>query len=112
MSHYVIDRSKWVCGDHPDLGYPELFNSKGRMCCLGQICFQSGVSKKSMKGLEKPDWVTHDRVPKWLLKGEDLVESMMDINDDGKINQKQREYRLKSLAKKAGHTLEFTGRLK
>lgn len=120
MSHYIIDKSKWVCGDNSEkMGDTAMLNDKGRMCCLGQMCKQAGVSKKSLKFNSSPDEIDHKKVPKWMLtkdsvglkQDSELSQILITVNDDYSISQKKREREITKLLKEAGHTVEFKGKL-
>jgi len=124
---YVIDRSKWVCGaKHKDvLGMSRLLNNMGRMCCLGQVCIAEGANEYQLQGvgtplaLNKQEHINtgsdlNNIVPRWLVRDNmhtTEASEMMEVNDISGITQKERESKLKALAKKAGHTLTFKGRL-
>ena len=129
MKEYIIDRSKWVCGGKrfsEKLGAPELLNSKGRMCCLGQICKSEGVYKKDLLHINTPFTLWHIKninPTKWMLeenapgkfafgKGHSkTTDKMIRVNDNPDLNQKERENKLKELALKVDIKLKFTGKL-
>lgn len=123
---YTIDRSKWVCALKGvsytsrifAIGPSHLLNRQGRMCCLGQVCKSHGVNDDDLNGSLYPSELTEGweryLAPDWLMNGSEssiTAKRMMDVNDCTEINQAEREKKLKALARKAGHTLEFKGRL-
>lgn len=120
MKTYRIDRSKWVCGGvrfpRDIVGTSKLLNSKDRMCCLGQVCQQSGVPESKLSPAASPGNIEYDvtNVPRWLLDRNKynsyVCGRMMSANDDSYINQREREAKLKKLA--APHCkLVFFGKL-
>lgn len=127
MAHYIIDRSKWVCGIRYDkyktLGHSMLLNERGRQCCLGQIMEQEGIPRTVLssllfpvdvqnifKDLTVPSWLTQKKSKEYVINST-LAIQMMNVNDSLDFTQKQREQRLMELAAEAGHTLEFVGEL-
>ena len=116
MKEYIIDRSKWVCGGKKysnKLGMPQLLNDQGRMCCLGQICKAEDISEGKIKNIADPHFIQRI-APKWMIDNgfnSKVSQKMMRVNDDNKLNQPQREKKLRELAATVGIRLKFKGRL-
>ena len=120
---YIIDRSKWVCGDYESLGGSMLLNNQGRMCCLGQVCKQEGVDDSLMEGRPSPESLNDDTKRMngeigWLVVDNlgyqvdsDITFKMMKVNDSKDISQTERELELTRLAATAGHEMVFEGKL-
>lgn len=122
-TEYTIDRSKWVCfSKRYKLGESAMLNDIGRMCCLGHICNQAGVSKKRLAGVGNPEGVGYKdpkHIPKWLYDKDSphklqtaTANEMIGVNDSHEYTPKQRETALIKIAKTAGITLKFVGRLR
>lgn len=105
MERYTIVRSKWLRGERESF----LLREDGKMCCLGQICEQAGISKSRLLNREFP-WSLRKRsdVPPWMLENNiGHVRAMTMTNDMIEIDDEVREERLKELANRLGVTLEF-----
>lgn len=128
MAKYIIDRSKWVCGDAEfrkkyDLGGSKLLNAKGKMCCLGQVCLQDGLSEDDIRGKGGPTNVYWQRLKDhWMTTPENNNSRdachAMNINDSinspitgdwSRLTQEEREEELKKLFESMGHEIEFVG---
>ena len=122
---YIIDRSKWACGGSRHVGVvgmSYLLNGSGFMCCLGQMCIQDGILKKKLNGIENPFQVKkvypRAKVSDWMLRKDDagetfnskLVDKMIEVNDESRFSDKQREEKLTRLIKKSGNTVRFKGK--
>lgn len=107
---FVIDRKKWRCGQDGanslGRGETKLLNAEGYMCCLGQICEQSGISREVLLNklyppLKGVDWlstyVSEDRLYMVFVK----------INDNRYLTNESREEQIKRLASQYGHEVEF-----
>ncbi len=124
---YTIDVDKWVCGEWKlgkhSRGSSMLLNRQGYMCCLGQICQQSGIKKSRLEhqyGPEGLDKTRRRKVP-FLINNNsislcsDLASEAMDINDRNKCSYsksmhymlKERISDLKTLFTKHGIKLRF-----
>jgi len=126
---YIIRREKWACGGDAlskdrrfaNLGDAQMLNTKGRMCCLGQMCNIDKVPKKNLIDRAFPDDVEDKRVPSWMLSFRGLLSElkfmskvackMAATNDNNKITQAVRESRIKALGKRAGIKVTFKGKL-
>ena len=102
---YVIDRKKWLRGEDQSM----MLDDKGKMCCLGQICKQSGV--ENMLNLDYPDNCESKNVPKFLLDsyGHDslLAIKAAEINDEYDLTDTEREKLLIELFKKEKISIKF-----
>lgn len=117
---FTIDRSKWVVGGYPDLGPAMLLNSKGNMCCLGHISQQCGL--RGLRGVAGPGALkeANERVPFLVPTGylsggggeSKLTPDAIEINDNPRLSQKERETALKELFAKHKIKLTFVGRFK
>lgn len=120
---FVIDRSKWRCGndDGHGIGNTKLRNEKGFMCCLGMISKQAGCSnyvisgkyeprelrsKNNLKKLVSVGLIEFDKDDFEFVNSELSLEAM-DINDHANYTDEEREKKLSELFIKYGHELEF-----
>lgn len=129
---YTIDRSKWRRGferlDVAEVGYTELLNEKGNMCCLGMIEEQRGCSRvrllnapnpasahlcdRSDGGISEPGllWALNERhAEEKYVDITQLTAAAMRINDDLYISDASREARLIELFAKHDVELVFEG---
>lgn len=118
----VIDRAIWRCGAEGPFKHgwmnTLLHNEKdGMMCCLGQACLQSGVTKEKMGKTVSPFYVSQF-LPKdsYLLKDflhykteSDFANQAMIINDEVKLSRSGRELSLFLLGKRHRIWVRFTG---
>lgn len=128
---FVIDRSKWRCGDdgphRRGVGSTYMLNSEGFQCCLGQIATQLGCDDEYLLGLLDPADV--DIAALSLTGRGPLLETHiltvagdwsqvnctsfsilgMNINDNEELTDTQRERKLERLAEEYGLRIEFTG---
>lgn len=102
---FTITRSKWLRGEGPQ--YSQLLRERdGKMCCLGQICEQLGVSREKLVGRVYPRQLVNiygEKLPQWLVAS---VEMAME-NDHMAISDVRREENLKMLASVRGVNLVF-----
>jgi len=126
---FIIERPRWVCGVNlggideercEKLGISQLLNKKSRMCCLGQMCIQSGLSESDISDLTEPNELTSElsKKVKWMVShnygirvNSSVACDMIEVNDNNGITESEREIKLKELALSAGHELEFIGEL-
>lgn len=101
---FVIDRTKWLRGDPHS--YLLRFSDK-KMCCLGQICTQLGISNRAIIRAQTPGDIRSKQARKllmgFLLEGSPsnefithLANQAMQINDRiyiEKIDQNSPDYR-------------------
>ena len=113
---YIIDRKRWQRGRgaaESGLYLPE----NRKMCCLGQVAKQCGVSLKAMSMCGAPSSLKNEsilKLPKWLYhkKGRALVDSAacgkaMQANDSEYVTDAGREKTLTALFAKHGDELVF-----
>ena len=122
----LIDRSKWRTGQFSNnktgIGYTNLVNHEGYMCCLGFICKAAGVSYNHLLGVSTPEDLSYDA-----RKGTNLREllsvhdtsknslrtkSAMQINDFQATTPAEKEKELLELFKDSDFELEFFGNYK
>lgn len=110
---FTIDRQKWLRGE----GYSRsrllrMFDKK--MCCVGQMCHQLGVSDREL--LDRPtllalDGGTRSQARTLFNAGINdeapWVRTAYKINDDKELSDPEREKQLKDLLAKHGHEVEF-----
>lgn len=131
MQELVIKRSKWMRG----LGEGSLLGRRGyesmmvgKMCCLGFHALSCGLSKEKIKGEVAPDYVL-EKLPlkkanaildettmKYLVEKDGcedafrltpLGRTMVEINDDPSIADKEREKQLKACFKEMKVKVKF-----
>ena len=55
---FIINKENWRRGgptqDKAEWGSTQLLNSQGKMCCLGFVCSQSGISDHNLFGNAEP----------------------------------------------------------
>lgn len=123
---FTIDRRTWYRGrknsaliiNNPQVK-PEF---QGYSCCLGHIAKQCGIPDNTLKGIATPkslrglvsldsefmDKLTDYKVmPYGTMMNSPTCSSMMEVNDNRVIEDKNREAELIFLAAKLGWTLEF-----
>ncbi len=122
MIKLKIDRSKWARGGIK--GDAKLLNSQGNMCCLGFACLAAGVPEDDIKWQDVPgdlasEYKSDDDIPDGLhsflfqddetgsWKNNCLVDDAVGVNDDTKINDEEREEKLKPILAKLGFDVEF-----
>jgi hypothetical protein len=108
MEEFVIDRSKWLCGEGAE-DSALLRDSDGKMCCIGQYCLLKGLKEHQIDNVQTAETLVNskkakvDEVPRWLLEASDrtpqwkpskLATKMMRVNDDEHIMDSEREAKL------------------
>lgn len=109
---FVITLEDWGRGD-----VYLLLEGSGKMCCLGFVSLQCGVSKRRIQNEGEPEDVkgkTPDLFKTILLTAEgqnnQFTRDAIAINDDEHITDRQRMRRLQMLAKQHGHSFTFVHR--
>jgi hypothetical protein len=121
----VIDRKTWLRGDPASYLLRE---QDGKMCCLGFLSLQCGVTKEKMMGLATvavgadanaefrqgalaslAQVNKYARDPDAPYKNTDIADALMEANDDTLLSDAQREESLVELFKKIGVDVEFEG---
>jgi hypothetical protein len=122
----LIDRSKWRTGqfskNKTGMGFTNLVNHAGYMCCLGFCCRAVGVSCDYLLGVGIPADLSYDTRKgtnlRELLSVHDigrnsqLTESAIKINDRETTTPAEKEKQLLELFKDSGFELEFVGNYK
>ena len=125
MFKFILDRSKWLCGDksfeinkngNNSLGSELWDPHKKRGCCLGNLALACGVSKNDLQDHGMPTEINIPNILKFLtlpgkLPGANREKDYAIVNDDKEISQKEREKRLKKLMKEDGIDIQFVGKL-
>ncbi len=128
----TIDRSRWCRGgrftDEEDMDDAQLLTTISTMCCLGFFCHQMGIPKKELLGIGTPEAVPYNYGKKITalvnidegvdggasatagLSDSAFSNKAMEINDNTKINEKDREKRLKKLFAENDYRVVFVGR--
>ncbi len=115
LTKVTIDRKRWLTPDtNKNYEGGLLYDSRnGKMCCLGFASRQAGgCSVQEIKDMGLP--ADTERDIKGLTESEhgrifdsDFSKDAADINDDKEINRKERERKLKKLAKENGFNFVF-----
>lgn len=123
---FKIYRKSWrraIKAQVKGCGTTALANSKGMMCCLGQVSVQLGVPYASLVGVKQPSNVKNEyRKLLYPLLANDfgdseLSDEAMTTNDfykpyvSDEEADKERELKLVHLFKCKGHTLQFIDRV-
>lgn len=128
---FVINRAKWLTGEY--LVYDKEGNfvdgqqrnsslrdpMSGLMCCLGQACRQLGIGTKTINSMGEPEDLDKASAIS-VLKAAGLIQrgrplntktarSLMTINDNSGVTRAQRESKVRTLFKKIGWAVKFTG---
>lgn len=128
MQKFIINRSKWRCGDSSNYsngsseqkyskgkGEVELKNDMGFMCCLGQISEQIDPEANILHKWEpcnvkyKSNNILVDNLENKVVNS-DLSKKAILINDDSHINTIEREKKLKKLFKSYDVKLIFVNK--
>lgn len=118
---FIIDRSKWknkkTFTDSGNLTYLYRKDEKGRvqMCCLGFVCNQLGIPKRSLNEKEVPDELAKIWDIPYLVKDSlntTLTREAIRINDSPLISLSDKEVKLKELFNRYNLDLEFVGKYK
>jgi hypothetical protein len=114
----TINRAKWARGGYN--GESRLLNDDGNMCCLGFACRARGFRAENIKDIGTPSSLEGggSRVTRMEKLGpmvtsefnnSDETDHAVSINDNQRISDKMREYRLKPILKKLGFAAKFVG---
>ena len=106
MTTFKIKRSSWCRGSNQSA----LLRADDKMCCLGFVCKQLGISEKLLRDRSYPNEL-HANAPAELVASDGydnaLSISAAYINDDATLSDSEREKALLSLFEKHGHELVF-----
>lgn len=105
---FTIKRSKWLRGEGFALSRL-LRRSDNKMCCLGQIACAVGYSSSEIIECDAPYNIAWKEM---MSKSNSFshkrsIGRMMQCNDNPSTSDKEKEARLKKLAKSAGFSLRF-----
>lgn len=119
---FIIDRTLWLRGEGPTRSRL-LRPSDGKMCCVGQMCKQLGLTDNDISDVSSTGSLTRDsvnttyaeryvkqqEVEKALFNGTDHYwwHAAYEINDNAYIDDTEREKLLKGQAALADHTIVF-----
>lgn len=124
VTRFVIDRDTWIRGrsatDSDGVGLSRLLTHDGRRCCLGFYLEACGVADEALVGESEPNDVARHAVesnaslvPDWLL--DDILNdsadacALMTHNDNERLSEEVREWRVTETFGRHGVTVEFTG---
>lgn len=110
MKKIVIPRNRWARGR--GLASYMLHPTNGSQCCLGHLMSQLGWPDDELRGRSIPKDVEDLSNLSNPLTGSTWACTAMDINDDGKISDAEREAELIEHAKRADSPIagfEFVG---
>lgn len=120
VKRFVVRREKWMRGlNKYDT---RLLDDDGKMCCLGFVCVQCGMAPETIHDLGTPEDVASydcgspepvtgvlgfydDERGRWCDNA--LTRDAISINDDGDIDDAERERRLSELFAKHGYEMVF-----
>lgn len=107
MEKITIKRSDWRRGEslfnEKEWGVTALLNDQGKMCCLGFFCMQhEGLEEDSIKNISVP-WETSELWREADPQG--WMGDAIDINDNAKIDEVEREHQLTKLFASQGYEL-------
>lgn len=103
-----IVRSRWLRGRAPQISGLHIANHK--QCCLGFVARAYGCSIDEIRGcgrLEELYDEAQEKLPAKLVNDE---ASFIDVNDSEDITDRERESKLRSLAKRHGMRFVFVDR--
>lgn len=116
MRKFIIDRNTWLRGEYSENSYL-LRSSDNKMCCLGQISSQCGISNEELRDRKNPSDLIYfgidvsTKIPFLISRDSerdsDLTSRAMPINDTPLISDKEREEKLKDLFSESQIELEF-----
>ena len=108
--HYEIDRRTWLRGEGSGVSYL-LRRRDGKMCCLGQVALQRGLTESAIIGLAVPCDTTpiqRSKFPEWIKdESSALINDAMSTNDSCGISDEDREATLKAIFISAGDSITF-----
>lgn len=109
IKEFKVIRAKWLRGSDS-----ELLDENGKMCCLGFVCSQLGISKELLQDKDNPyeiklllPYLTdyyHS-----MIVDSSLSKEAIQINDDVNISDSIRESKLIKLFKQYGLSIKFEG---
>ena len=104
---YTIDRTKWLRGEGDEKSLL-LRMQDGKMCCLGQVSLQCGVSENEILGKSVLSHLQRiERYPEWLRTAFGDRGRAMNLNDSTATSDADKESALTALFAKHGDELEF-----
>lgn len=124
MQKLIIDRSKWRCGgNEPKIvrlkGLTSLYNDKGFSCCLGFYCRKiGGIRNNVLLDTGTPDKLkirNFTKIELLISRGSSdemycdskFTENAIEINDDPKLSNEEREAAIIKHFKNAGVKVVF-----
>lgn len=114
MRKLTIDRSRWLRGEGSDISFLRR-ERDGKMCCLGFLALQCGMTVAKITGVANPSDVLDERWPLTIIGQDDhciventnLTNNMIEMNDAEWLAEEEREESLKKLFAVVGIELEF-----
>lgn len=123
MTNYVLDVSKWRCGDTSvkalGEGTTHMLNHEGYSCCLGQFALQQGVPSERLLGVADPEDVArglcnqiyddafvseYDSLYNRMLATE-LANDLIRINDSHSTSYQEKIVSIRAKLEEHGHSL-------
>ena len=118
---FTIDRSKWVQGGYENngelLGFSELLNDEGNMCCLGFYSKACGVHEDGLLGQYTPAELQDQQVPYMTVNGcsSPFASDLMKLNDNSnnyrynEVHKRDKEKLIKEKFKLIDVKVKFVG---
>ena len=112
MDKLIIRREEWLRG----IGYDRsrlLEKDTGKRCCLGILGRELGYTDEELEDQTDPTYVAqiNNKWPDWLLmngKYNSLISRyLMQINDDEKLEESEREAEIEEIFRNNGIEVEF-----
>ena len=119
LTKLVIDRRRWLRGGSPSASSYLLHPINGKMCCLGFAAVQVGAQPKHIRGEANPydvpgtfeatafGWLIRRRAFDNFPGHTQMCHRIILTNDDGTIEDDERERSLKKLFRKKGVVVKF-----
>lgn len=123
MTNYVLDVSKWRCGDTSvkalGEGTTHMLNHEGYSCCLGQFALQQGVTSEELLDRAAPENVARALCNKVYdaafvsecasrnhrVEGTELSNDLIRINDSHNTSYQEKIVSIREKLEEHGHSL-------
>jgi hypothetical protein len=103
---FTIDRATWLRGQYVSR---LLRSSDGKMCCIGQVCIQSGIKPDAIRDLGVVINLDGESREKYqaAVGLAFRADAAYCINDDRKLSEEEREEKLTAHFAKFDHEIQF-----
>lgn len=112
---FVLDYKKWRCGNNSSIaknrhgvGFTQLLNTQGYMCCLGQFEKQTGKKNAQIRWLDEPGNLERSffkcKIGDY---NSNLAIDAININDNTLTTIPEKIQKLKTRFQKNGHKIRF-----